>query len=76
VLIKFVFLDRISYLAGDSTMAICVGGPVVIAMVLYNAVGPLTIKIKPAAETMLNSINRDFAAQEHPACDNEPFVER
>lgn len=76
VLIRFVFLDRISYLAGDTTEAICVGGPVIITIVIYIAVGLFTHRIKPAAVTLLNSINQDFAAEERLACDNERFCEK
>ena len=72
VLIKFVFLARISHFAGDMTTAISVGGPVVTTMVLYVAVGLLTPRAKPAAEALLNSINLDFTDNEQLAARQQP----
>lgn len=72
VLIKFVFLDRISQLAGDMTTAISVGGPVLITMILYFAVGLFTSRAKPEAEALLNSINRDLTADEQLALLQQP----
>ena len=62
VLIRFVFLARTDSLAGNMNAAISVGGPVVVSMVLYVLVGALTTSVSPAAEALLESINRDFVA--------------
>jgi hypothetical protein len=48
-----------------------VGGPVIIALILYLVVGLFTYKSKPAANALLQSINRDFPANEYLAEDIE-----
>ncbi|HLH36107.1 MAG TPA: sodium:solute symporter family protein [Alloacidobacterium sp.] len=65
-LIRFAFLARITSLAGDMTTAINVGGPVVVAMALYVLLGAFTSSSKPAADALLDSINRDLIADQHP----------
>lgn len=72
ILIKFVFIAKIGSYAGDTTTAISVGGPVVIAIVLYVAVGIFTFKTKPEAEALLNSINRDMNTGELLALRQQP----
>ena len=62
--IKFVFPAKIAHCAGDMAPAISVGGPVIIALILYLVVGLFTYKSKPAANALLQSINRDFTANE------------
>jgi SSS family solute:Na+ symporter len=69
ILIKFVFPAQIANLAGDMATAISVGGPVVITLVLYVAVGLFTRETKPAADALLHSINLDFTADEQLAHD-------
>jgi SSS family solute:Na+ symporter len=66
VLIKFVFLTRITNMAGDTATAISVGGPVVTALVLYTIIGLFTRKTKPAVDTLLQSINQDFVGEDVP----------
>lgn len=61
VLIRFVFIPRISTLTGDMTGAISVGGPVAAAMTLYLATGLFSCRIKPEAEKLIESISRDSA---------------
>jgi SSS family solute:Na+ symporter len=71
MLIRFVFLDKIASFTGDMAMAITVGGPVVVTLVLYIAVGLFTRKIKPAVDELLKSINRDLTADEQLACNQK-----
>jgi hypothetical protein len=48
-----------------------VGGPVLIALILFLAVGLFTRKINPAANALLQSINRDFTKAEWPSIELE-----
>jgi solute:Na+ symporter, SSS family len=64
MLIKFVFPAKIAGFAGDMTTAISVGGPVILALLLYLVVGLFTRKTKPGAEALLETIHRDFPADE------------
>lgn len=64
IVIRFIFRVKIVNFAGDMATAISVGGPVLIALILFFAVGLFTRKIKPAANTLLQSINRDFTKAE------------
>lgn len=75
ILIKFVFFGQIVSLAGDMTTAISVGGPVLVAMIFYLLIGMLTVRVKPAAEVLLNIINRDSAMQGKPSYDDELYLE-
>jgi SSS family solute:Na+ symporter len=67
ILTKFVFPAKIANFAGDLATAISVGGPVVVALLLYLAVGFFTHKTKPAANALLHSIDRDFTDEEQLA---------
>jgi len=67
ILIKFVFPAQIANFTGDMTTAISVGGPVVVTLVFYIAVGLFTRKTRPAAYALLQSINQDSTADEHLA---------
>jgi solute:Na+ symporter, SSS family len=71
MLVKFVFPAKIAHCAGDMAPAISVGGPVIIALILYLVVGLFTYESKPAANALLQSINRDFPANEYLAEDIE-----
>jgi len=64
MLIKFVFAAKIASFAGDMATAVNVGGPVVVTLLLYLAVGLFTRKTKPAADALLESIQRDFPADQ------------
>ena len=44
--------------------AINVGGPVIVTLLLYLVVGLFTRRTKPAANTLLESIDRDLPADE------------
>ncbi len=63
-LIKFVFPRYISGLTGELSMAVSVGGPVVISLLLYILVGLFTRTSKPASDELLRSINIDFTAEQ------------
>jgi len=67
ILTKFAFPAKIANFAGDLATAISVGGPVVVALLLYLAVGFFTHKTKPAANALLRSIDRDFTDEEQLA---------
>jgi solute:Na+ symporter, SSS family len=64
VLVKFVFPAKIANFAGDMSTAISVGGPVIMALLLYLVVGLFTHKSKAAVNALLQSINWDFTANE------------
>jgi SSS family solute:Na+ symporter len=64
MLIKFVFPAKIASFAGDMTIAVNVGGPVIVTLLLYLAVGLFTRRTKPAADALLESIHRDLPADE------------
>ena len=63
-LIKFVFPRYISGLSGELSMAVSVGGPVVVSLLLYILVGLFTRTSKPASDELLRSINIDFTAEQ------------
>jgi SSS family solute:Na+ symporter len=71
IVIKFIFPAKIANFAGDLATAISVGGPVLIALVLFLAVGLFTRKTNPAANALLQSINRDFTKAEWIAIEIE-----
>jgi hypothetical protein len=62
--IRFIFPAKIANFAGDMATAISVGSPVLVALILFLAVGLFTRKINPAANALLQSINRDFTTAE------------
>jgi SSS family solute:Na+ symporter len=64
MLIKFAFPAEIASFAGDMATAINVGGPVIVTLLLYLAVGLFTRRTKPAADALLESIDRDLPAGE------------
>jgi SSS family solute:Na+ symporter len=64
MLIKFVFPAKLASFAGDMATAINVGGPVIVTLLLYLVVGLFTRRTKPAANTLLESIDRDLPADE------------
>lgn len=64
MLIKFVLPAKIASFAGDLATAINVGGPVIVALLLYLVVGLFTRRTKPASDALLESIHRDLPANE------------
>ena len=62
--IRFIFPAKIANFAGDMATAISVGSPVLVSLILFLAVGLFTRKINPAANALLQSINRDFTTAE------------
>jgi len=71
MLIKFAFAAKIARFAGDKATAINVGSPVILALLLYLAVGLFTRKTKPAAAALLENIQRDFPANQELERRNE-----
>jgi len=72
ILIKFVFLRQIAGVAGDTATAVSVGGPVLVALILYILVGLFTRTTKPASDELLRSINVDFTAEQELGFKSSP----